>query len=101
MPIAIAIHGGAGKLRAGAVAAVRRLRNPILAARAVMESSPHVLLAGSGAERFARKHGLKLEPPKYFHTAKRLAALRRNLTRYHGTVGAVALDQQGDLAAAT
>jgi isoaspartyl peptidase/L-asparaginase-like protein (Ntn-hydrolase superfamily) len=90
-----------GELRAGAVAAVGRIRNPILAARAVMESSPHVLLAASGAERFARKHGLKLEPPKYFHTAKRLAALRRNLKSYHGTVGAVALDQQGDLAAAT
>jgi beta-aspartyl-peptidase (threonine type) len=88
-------------LRAGAVAAVQRIRNPILAARAVMESSPHVLLAGSGAERFAREHGLKLEPPEYFHTAKRLSALKRRLKNYHGTVGAVALDQAGNLAAAT
>jgi beta-aspartyl-peptidase (threonine type) len=88
-------------LRAGGVAAVRRIRNPILAARAVMESSPHVLLAGSGAERFARKHGLRLESPEYFHTAKRLNALRRKLKNYHGTVGAVALDQAGNLAAAT
>jgi len=88
-------------LRAGAVAAVQHIRNPILAARAVMESSPHVLLAGSGAERFARKHGLKLEPPEYFHTAKRLSALKRRLKNYHGTVGAVALDQAGNLAAAT
>jgi L-asparaginase / beta-aspartyl-peptidase len=88
-------------LRAGAVAAVQRIRNPVLAARAVMESSPHVLLAGGGAERFARKHGLKLEPPEYFHTAKRLSALKRRLKNYHGTVGAVALDLAGNLAAAT
>ena len=88
-------------LRAGAVAAVRRIRNPILAARAVMESSPHVLLAASGAERFARKHGLKLESAAYFRTARRAAALRKNLKNYHGTVGAVALDQAGNLAAAT
>jgi beta-aspartyl-peptidase (threonine type) len=88
-------------LRAGAVAAVRRIRNPVLAARAVMESSPHVLLAGAGAERFARKHGLKLEAAEYFHTARRLSALKRKLKNYHGTVGAVALDQAGHLAAAT
>jgi L-asparaginase / beta-aspartyl-peptidase len=89
------------ELRAGAVAAVRRIRNPILAARAVMESSPHVLLAGDGAERFARAHGVQLERPQYFRTARRLSALKRNLKRHHGTVGAVALDQAGNLAAAT
>lgn len=88
-------------LRAGAVAAVRRIRNPILAARAVMESSPHVLLAGDGAERFARAHGVKLASLQYFQTARRLSALKRNLKRHHGTVGAVALDQAGNLAAAT
>jgi len=88
-------------LRAGAVAAVRRIRNPILAARAVMEKTRHVLLAGDGAERFARQHGLKLERPEYFRTAWRRAALKRNLTSYHGTVGAVALDSNGNLAAAT
>ncbi len=88
-------------LRAGAVAAVRRIRNPILAARAVMEKTRHVLLAGSGAERFARTHGLKLERPEYFHTARRLSALKRNRISYHGTVGAVALDAHGNLAAAT
>jgi len=88
-------------LRAGAVAAVRLIRNPILAARAVMESSPHVLLAGSGAERFAHEHGLTLESPAYFHTAKRRTALRKKLKNYHGTVGAVALDEAGNLAAAT
>ena len=88
-------------LRAGAVAAVRRIRNPVLAARAVMEKSRHVLLAGRGAEAFARRQGLRLEPPGYFKTMKRLAALRKNLKNYHGTVGAVALDQDGNLAAAT
>jgi beta-aspartyl-peptidase (threonine type) len=88
-------------LRAGAVAAVRRIRNPVLAARAVMEKSRHVLLAGKGAERFARKQGLRFEVAEYFHTARRFAALKKNLRNYHGTVGAVALDAEGNLAAAT
>ena len=89
------------ELRAGAVAAVRRIRNPVLAARMVMEKTRHVLLAGEGAERLARKHGLKMEPAAYFRTEKRLAALRANRKSYHGTVGAVALDRDGNLAAAT
>lgn len=88
-------------LRAGAVAAVSRIRNPVLAARAVMERSPHVLLAGRGAELFARKHGVHFAPASYFHTAQRLAALRKGLLRHHGTVGAAALDRDGNLAAAT
>ena len=88
-------------LRAGAVAAVSRIRNPVLAARAVMEKSPHVLLAGKGAEDFAGLHGLALASPRYFHTEERLAALKKGLKRHHGTVGAVALDRHGDLAAAT
>jgi isoaspartyl peptidase/L-asparaginase-like protein (Ntn-hydrolase superfamily) len=67
----------------------------VLAARAVMEHSPHVLLAGRGAEVFARKHGIVFAPSSYFHAAKRFAAPRK------GTVGAVALDAQGNLAAAT
>jgi beta-aspartyl-peptidase (threonine type) len=87
------------KLRAGAVAVVRRIRNPVLAARAVMEKTRHVLLAGEGAERFARKQGLKLESPAYFRTARQFASLKRR--NYHGTVGAVALDADGNLAAAT
>jgi L-asparaginase / beta-aspartyl-peptidase len=95
-----AIMEGVG-LRAGAVAAVRRIRNPILAARAVMEATRHVMLVGEGAERFARKQGLKLEQPAYFRTASRLTALKKNLKGYHGTVGAVALDAQGNVAAAT
>jgi len=88
-------------LRAGAVAAVRRIRNPILAARAVMEKTRHVLLAAEGAERFARAQGLKLESPAYFRTARQAAALRKGRKRHHGTVGAVALDRAGNLAAAT
>ncbi len=88
-------------LRAGGVTAVSRIRNPVLAARAVMEHSPHVLLAGRGAEVFARKHGIAFAPPSYFHTSNRLKALRKGLLRHHGTVGAVALDAQGNLAAAT
>jgi L-asparaginase / beta-aspartyl-peptidase len=95
-----AIMDGAS-LRAGAVAAVRRIRNPVLAARAVMEHTRHVLLAGDGAQQFARKHGLKFEGEGYFHTAERLAALKRNAQHHHGTVGAVALDRHGNLAAAT
>lgn len=101
-------------LRAGAVAGVRRIRNPVLAARAVMERSPHVVLAGAGADAFARKHGLVLVHQNYFTTpqrrvARELAGLRRrgrlggkaSAAEAHGTVGAVALDRAGDLAAAT
>jgi len=60
-----------------------------------------VLLAGAGAERFARRQRLRIENPPYFSTPERLAALRRNLKHHHGTVGAVALDRDGNLAAAT
>jgi beta-aspartyl-peptidase (threonine type) len=95
-----AIMDGA-TLRAGAVAAVARIRNPILAARAVMEHSPHVMLAGRGAEEFAFRQGLKEADRSYFHTQSRLDALRRNVKHHHGTAGAVALDREGNLAAAT
>jgi L-asparaginase / beta-aspartyl-peptidase len=88
-------------LRAGAVAAVSRIRNPVLAAREVMEQSRHVLLVGRGAERFARRHGLRLVRESYFSTQARLTALRKKLEGHHGTVGAVALDAGGNLAAAT
>jgi len=88
-------------LRAGAVAAVSRIRNPVLAARAVMEKSRHVLLVGRGAERFARQQGLALVDESYFHTRSRLTALRKRIEGHHGTVGAVALDANGNLAAAT
>jgi isoaspartyl peptidase/L-asparaginase-like protein (Ntn-hydrolase superfamily) len=88
-------------LRAGAVAAVSRIRNPVLAARAVMENSPHVLLVGKGAEQFSHEHQLDLVPARYFHTDTRLRALKKGLKRHHGTVGAVALDRHANLAAAT
>ena len=91
-------------LRAGGVTCVRRIRNPVRAARAVMEHSPHVLLAAAGAERFARRRGLAMVPPEYFGTRRRLLALRstrRSAAEEHGTVGAVALDSSGNLAAAT
>ncbi len=96
-------------LRAGGVGAVRGVRNPVTLARAVMERTPHVLLAGEGAETFARTHGIALEPASYFHTEERWTALQRvrasakALTEHdrHGTVGAVALDAAGNLAAAT
>lgn len=101
-----------GRLRqAGAVTSVRRIRNPISAARAVMDQSPHVMLAGSGAEQFAREHGIEMAPEWYFFTERRLAALERVKRAangeaaqehdIHGTVGAVALDKSGNLAAAT
>jgi L-asparaginase/beta-aspartyl-peptidase (threonine type) len=88
-------------LRAGAVAAVRRIRNPVHAARAVMERTSHVLLAGEGAERFAKENGIALAPPGYFFTQERHEALQKRLKSHHGTVGAVALDARGHLAAAT
>jgi beta-aspartyl-peptidase (threonine type) len=108
-----AIMDGAS-LRAGAVCVTRRIRNPVLAARAVMERTPHVMLAGGGADRFASEHGLAMVEPGYFGTARRRASLeaermrqRGKLARLsteadrHGTVGAVALDARGDVAAAT
>src|SRR3970282_854207 len=95
-----AIMDGA-TLRAGAVACVGRIRNPVLAGRAVMEHTRHVLLAGRGAERFARARNLAMVSPGYFATRTRLTALRRKLVGHHGTVGAVALDRDGNLAAAT
>jgi L-asparaginase / beta-aspartyl-peptidase len=96
-------------LRAGAVGAVARVRNPIVLARAVMEKSPHVMLAGQGAEDFARELALEIVDDKYFSTEQRWQALERVRARAdaiseadrHGTVGAVALDQSGNLAAAT
>jgi beta-aspartyl-peptidase (threonine type) len=77
---------------AGAVAAARRIRNPVLAARAVMEKSPHVLLAGRGADAFAARCGLSLVSSRYF---------TRQFSGSRSTVGAVARDRQGSLAAAT
>jgi len=88
--------------RAGAVAGVRSVRHPIRAARAVMEASPHVMLSGTGADAFAREQGLELVQNSYFSTPRRREALRRaQADAKHGTVGCVALDQDGHLAAGT
>ena len=107
-----AIMDGA-TLRAGSVANVHKVKNPILLARAVMEKSPHVMLVGDGAEEFARSIGMTLVEPKYFYTDERWQQLQKALkeeeekhvdpvkTRHHGTVGAVALDFAGHLAAGT
>jgi beta-aspartyl-peptidase (threonine type) len=98
---------------AGAVAGLCGPRNPILAARAVMERSGHVFLIGESALQFCREQGLAFEEASYFFTEQRWKALEETLamrkagaddqdeSRRHGTVGAVARDRHGDLAAAT
>jgi beta-aspartyl-peptidase (threonine type) len=111
------MDGGAG--RAGAVAGVRHVKNPVELARLVMEKSPHVLLVGDGAEEFALEQGVVLVPRSYFLTPAREQELedarraQRSATAAPafpgqlaeqssmGTVGAVALDRAGNLAAAT
>jgi L-asparaginase / beta-aspartyl-peptidase len=98
--------------RAGAVAGVTIIRSPIMAARAVMEKSDNVLLAGRGAELFATRVGLEIVDPSWFWTERRWKDLQRELTKESaggemapevkfGTVGAVAVDRHGNLAAAT
>ena len=110
--------------RAGAVAGVKRIRNPIRLARLVMEKSPHVMLTSEGAEAFAAEQGgIEFVAPSYFHTDRAWDAFQRAIEEerqkvksgasarpamerdapgsYFGTVGAVALDRQGNLAAGT
>lgn len=110
-------------LEAGSVAGVTIVKNPITAARAVMEKSKHVMLIGEGANRFAKEAGLEIVDPSYFRTEERWRGLQRareldsiaeksdtaskamlgaEFRDYkYGTVGAVAVDKQGNLAAAT
>ena len=113
-------------LAAGSIAGVRTIKNPITAARAVMEKSEHVLLSGRGAEAFAAAQGIEVVDPTYFYTPERWKGLQRAKQRdsldqlkkagqiaytieldeqrrkdKYGTVGAVALDTHGNLAAAT
>lgn len=109
-------------LKAGAVAEVGNIKNPILAARAVMEKSEHVMLEGRGAEQFAKEQGLEIVDPKYFWTKSRWESLQKVkelekkkttaipnqkipnyavIDKKFGTVGAVALDKNGNLAAGT
>ena len=98
-------------LKAGAVCGLTRIRNPVGLARAVMERSEHVMLAGAGAEEFAASQGISFVPQSYFHTPERWQQLERiragefvlsgHTISHVGTVGAVALDTHGHLAAAT
>lgn len=114
-------------LAAGSVAGVTTIKNPISAARAVMEKSPHVMMVGPGAEKFAKQVGLEIVDPSYFYTENRWQGLlkarredtlkmqmdhsdtakrsslkqQENKDYKYGTVGAVALDRHGNLAAAT
>jgi len=107
-------------LKAGAVAGVTIIKNPITAARAVMEKSKHVLMVGRGAELFATKMGIEIVDPSYFWTERRWKSLQQELLKEeesskpkadvipmfpdekkYGTVGVVALDRDGNLAAGT
>jgi beta-aspartyl-peptidase (threonine type) len=91
-------------LAAGAVGAVKRIANPVTLARAVMEAGRHVLLVGEGAQRFAGRVGIEECEPDVLVTTRqrtRWVALRASRSEADGTVGAVALDQAGHLAAAT
>lgn len=100
-----------GRTRAaGAVAGVCRTKNPVTLARAVMEKSPHVFLSGSGAEEFAREQGVEQVDPDWFATPERWRQLQElkakklgwfDVDLKYGTVGAVAVDGQGHVAAAT
>jgi beta-aspartyl-peptidase (threonine type) len=106
---AIVMNGST--LRAGAVAALQRVRNPIRAARAVLEHSSHMMLVAEGAERFARDHGVALcDPAELVSDAERIAwqlcredshAAEHHRGHEQGTVGAVALDARGNLFAGT
>ena len=95
-------------LEAGAVAGVWGIKNPILAAKAVMENTGHVMLAGEGALKFAKEQGLEIMDSSYFYTERRwnsylkaMEIAKQNKKEKFGTVGAVALDKHGNLAAAT
>jgi len=98
-------------MNAGAVAGLKHIKNPIRLARLVMEKSQHVMMAGEGAEAFAKEQGgIEFVDQKYFYTDRAWKALQDELAaekraaaagQHHGTVGAVALDQHGNLAAGT
>lgn len=97
-------------LNCGAVAGVSNIKNPISAARMVMDSSEHVFLARVGAENFAKEMDLEIVDPEYFFNQRRFESWRRikdkefddkTMTEKHGTVGVVCLDKNGDLAAGT
>jgi beta-aspartyl-peptidase (threonine type) len=93
-------------LQAGSVAALKHIANPIHLARLVMEKTPHVLLVADGAEEFAKSQGIELVSPYYFYTEREWkrfqdAEQAKKVGSGHGTVGVVALDAAGNLAAGT
>ena len=88
-------------LNAGAVATLKTIKNPISAARAVMEKSKHVFLSGKGAENFAVDNGLETVNNNYFITEKQLKQIRKIKENKYGTVGCVALDKSGNITAGT
>ena len=102
-------------LNAGAVAGVKRTKNPIKLARLVMDKSKHVMMAGDGAETFGKQHGIEFVDQDYYFTESKKKALEAAIAkeksqssleshegyRYYGTVGAAALDKSGNLAAGT
>jgi beta-aspartyl-peptidase (threonine type) len=90
-------------LAAGSVASVKHIANPIHLARLVMEKTPHVLLVSGGAEEFAKSQGIPLVSPYYFYNQREWERFRKaqDAAHEHGTVGVVALDQAGNLAAGT
>jgi beta-aspartyl-peptidase (threonine type) len=104
-----AVMDGAGRM-AGAVCGLTHTRNPVVLARAVMEKSPHVFLSGAGAEEFAREQGVEQVDPDWFATEERWRQLQELKAKKlgwfdaglkYGTVGAVAVDGSGHVAAAT
>lgn len=87
---------------AGAVASVSTIKNPIKLARYVMEKTEHVLIVGQGAEKVAIKGGLEVVDPSYFYSKEKLDRVRRQKTKDElSTVGAVAIDKEGNISAAT
>jgi len=97
------------KLNAGGIAGIKHIKNPITLARFVMEHSPHVLMFGDGAEKFADEFGLQKVKNKYFKTEEKVKQFNKNKEQTsiktnaykYGTVGCVALDKEGNLAAGT
>jgi len=89
------------RVDAGAACGIKNVKNPVVLARTVLEKSDHLFLSGAGAEKFAAENSLIFEPDKYFFSDERYGQLQDRKASNKGTVGAVAIDEKGDLAAAT
>ena len=86
---------------AGAVASVSRVKNPIKLARYIMEHTEHVMMAGPGAEKIAEQGSLELVDPSYFYSEDRLKSVKKQKDKKNSTVGALAMDKLGNIAAGT